>query len=84
MSTAFGRPQGEWNAAHVDACGQGGEGCQKPDFFGRHKWMAPYILRFPPVPVQFSPYSSSSPYFSDVLTLNFLPLPKCCISFPLN
>ena len=31
---------GEGGPAHVDACGQG-EGGQKRDFCGRHKWMAP-------------------------------------------
>src|SRR6218665_574732 len=38
MSTVCGRPQGGGGSAHVDACGQGG---QKRDFCGRHKWMAP-------------------------------------------
>jgi len=38
MSTACERPQGEgvrpmWTEG----------GGRKPDFFGRHKWMAPYI-----------------------------------------
>ena len=46
MSTACGRPQGGGGQAHVDACGQREK---KPDFFlERHKWMAPYTLRFPP------------------------------------
>src|SRR6218665_657036 len=49
--------------AYVDACGQR-EGGHKPDsFYGRRKWMAPYTLRFPPVLVQFPPYSASSPHF---------------------
>jgi len=42
MSTVCGRPQGGGFLAHVDACRQQGWGGQKPDFFGRHKWMAPY------------------------------------------
>jgi len=34
MSTVCGRPQeGEGGPAHVDACGQGGGGDQKRDFF---------------------------------------------------
>src|SRR6218665_1359317 len=42
-------------------------GGHKPDSFcGRHKWMAPYTLRFPPVPVQFPPILQV-PLFSDVL-----------------
>jgi len=37
MSTVCGRPQGgHWT--HVDR----GEGGQKREFYGRHKWMAPY------------------------------------------
>src|SRR6218665_20051 len=35
---------GEGGLAHVDACGQG-EGGQKRDFCGHHKWMAPFVFR---------------------------------------
>ena len=90
MSTACGRSQGGGGPAHVDACGQR-EGGHKPDSFcERHKWMAPYILRFPPAPVQFPPILQVPPIFrcSYVLTLNFLPPTKMLhflpINFPLN
>ena len=45
MSTACGRSQGVRGSAHVDACGHG-EGDQKPDFCGRHKWMALGLVLF--------------------------------------
>ena len=34
---------GRGGLAHVDACGQGGEGAINVIFCGRHKWMAPYV-----------------------------------------
>src|SRR6218665_3876538 len=59
----------EWCVFHVDRvwtstrgresgpCGrmwtEEREGGEKPDFCGRHKWMAPYILRFPPIQFNF-------------------------------
>ena len=33
----------ERGLAHVDACGQGGEGVKNPIFCERHKWMAPRL-----------------------------------------
>src|SRR6218665_2606902 len=78
MSTACGRPQGGGGPAHVDACGQRRDGHKPDSFCGRHKWMAPYTLRFAPVPVQCPPILQVSPIFrcSYVLTLNFLPPTK--------
>src|SRR6218665_2610882 len=43
MSTACGRPQGGGGSG---SCGRmwTGEGGQKSDFCGRHKWTAPYFM----------------------------------------
>src|SRR6218665_192001 len=88
MSTACGRPQGvEGDPAHVDACGQRGRGVKNLIFCGRH---------ISPIPVQFPPNSSSSPYlqmflcsytkFSSPYQNVTFPSPKLTKSFvfPLN
>src|SRR6218665_1972409 len=83
MSTACGRPQGMEGGpmwTHVNR----GEGVKNLIFCGRHKWMVPYALRFPPVPVQFLPILQVPPIFrcSYICSYTKFSFPYQNVTFP--